>query len=136
MFFLFGAPIFCVFLYLCSLNDFLQDKYIIPEEAKSWVFTTMSDQFRSHKSRIKRNYYTKYATDEERLENRPRDVSLEDWKILLAYWSDEKIKVQSVNYLILYSLIMCPLSLINTLIFDRVCSNRTKQERISLHVKM
>ncbi|KAL8125097.1 hypothetical protein AgCh_012679 [Apium graveolens] len=46
-----------------------QDKFIILEEAKSWVFITMSDQFRSNKSRINRYYYTKYATDEERLKH-------------------------------------------------------------------
>ncbi|KAL8146611.1 hypothetical protein AgCh_004366 [Apium graveolens] len=75
------------------LWEYVKDKYIIPEEAKSWVFTTLSDQFRSTKSRIKRNYYSKYATDEERLKHRPRDVSLEDWKIFLTYWGDGKVQL-------------------------------------------
>lgn len=53
----------------------------------------MNEQFRSWKSRIKRDYYNKYKTDDERLENRPREVSVREWKILLKYWADDKVKV-------------------------------------------
>ena len=56
--------------------------------------TTMRDQFRAYKARIKREHYSKYGIDEERLENRPRDVPLKDFKMLLIYWADEKIKVR------------------------------------------
>lgn len=71
----------------------MQDKYIVPEDAKSWVKKTMSDQFRSYKSRIKRDHYSPYPTDEERLAHRPEEVPLSDWKILLNYWGDEKVQV-------------------------------------------
>ena len=52
--------------------------------------TTMRDQYRAYKARIKREHYSKYGTDEERLEKRPRDVPLKDFKMLLIYWADEK----------------------------------------------
>ncbi|KAK1368605.1 hypothetical protein POM88_034697 [Heracleum sosnowskyi] len=52
----------------------------------------MSDHFRSYKSRIKRDYYNTYPTDEERLSHRPEEVSLSDWKILLNYWANEKVQ--------------------------------------------
>ena len=55
--------------------------------------TTMRDLFRGYKARIRRDYYYKYQTGEERLENRPREVPLKDFKILLEYWADEKIAV-------------------------------------------
>lgn len=55
--------------------------------------TTMRDQFRTHKSKIKRDHYTKYDTDEERLQNRPRSIPLVDFKIILGYWADEKVQV-------------------------------------------
>lgn len=71
----------------------MQDKYIVPEDAKPWVNKTMSDQFRSYKSRIKRDNYNPYPTDEERLAHRPEEVPLSDWKILLTYWADEKVQV-------------------------------------------
>ncbi|KAK1377997.1 hypothetical protein POM88_024741 [Heracleum sosnowskyi] len=70
----------------------LQDKYIVPDDAKPWVNKSMSDHFRSYKSRIKRDYYNTYPTDEERLSHRPEEVSLSDWKILLNYWGDEKVQ--------------------------------------------
>ena len=72
----------------------LQDKYIIGDECRKYVMTTMRDLFRGHKARIKRDHYYKYATDEERLENRPREIPLADFKMLLGYWADEKIVVK------------------------------------------
>lgn len=81
---------------LCSF----QEKYIIPEEAKPWVLKMMNDQFKSYKSRIKRDYYYPYPTDEERLENRPKEVPLADWKLLLKYWADGKTKVIILNLMV------------------------------------
>ncbi|XP_063937382.1 uncharacterized protein LOC108203821 [Daucus carota subsp. sativus] len=71
--------------------EYVKDKYVIPEEGYDWVMTTMRDLFRGYKARIRRDYYYKYQTGEERLENRPREVPLKDFKILLEYWADEKI---------------------------------------------
>ena len=34
-----------------------------------------------------------YETDEERLENRPDEIPLADFQVLLMYWGDEKIQV-------------------------------------------
>ncbi|KAK1380787.1 hypothetical protein POM88_027531 [Heracleum sosnowskyi] len=74
------------------LWEYVKDKYIVPDDAKPWVNKSMSDHFRSYKSRIKRDYYNTYPTDEERLSHRPGEVSLSDWKILLNYWGDEKVR--------------------------------------------
>ena len=59
------------------------------------MLNTMRDQFRTHKARIKRDYYTKFKTDDERMKHRPRDVPLKDFRILLDYWGDDNIKVTS-----------------------------------------
>ncbi|KAL6577016.1 hypothetical protein OROMI_011292 [Orobanche minor] len=40
----------------------------------------------------KNNYYYPFPTDEERLKNKPEEVSLSDWKVLLKYWADEKVQ--------------------------------------------
>ena len=47
---------------------------------------------------MKRDHYYKYPTDEERLEKRPQDVPLEDFKLLLKYWGDPSIKVYTYNF--------------------------------------
>ncbi|KAL6558847.1 hypothetical protein OROMI_019197 [Orobanche minor] len=73
------------------LWQYVKDKYVISEDCYDWVMTTMRDLFRGHKSRIKRDHYYRYPTDEERLQNRPREVPLKDFKMLLEYWADEKI---------------------------------------------
>lgn len=64
---------------------------------------TMRDEFRGYKARIKRDHYTKYATDKERLQNRPRDIPLKDFKMLLSYWGDEKIQVTTLFLSMQYS---------------------------------
>ncbi|KAL8090711.1 hypothetical protein AgCh_039959 [Apium graveolens] len=72
--------------------SYAMDKYIISEEGYKYVMTTMCDQFRGYKASIKKDHYSKYDTDELRLQNRPREVPLKDFKILLNYWGDEKVQ--------------------------------------------
>ncbi|KAL8155298.1 hypothetical protein AgCh_000610 [Apium graveolens] len=33
-----------------------------------------------------------YATDEEKMQNKPDDIPLEDYKILLKYWGDPDVQ--------------------------------------------
>ncbi|KAL6518137.1 hypothetical protein OROMI_033838 [Orobanche minor] len=73
------------------LWQYVKDKYIISEDCYDYVMTTMRDQFRGFKARIKRDHYYKYPTDEERLQNRPREVPSKDFQVLLNYWADEKV---------------------------------------------
>ncbi|KAK1359107.1 hypothetical protein POM88_043581 [Heracleum sosnowskyi] len=74
------------------LWQYVKDKYIIEEEGYDYAMAIMRDQFRAHKATIKKDHYTKYPTDEKRLQNRPRNIPLSDFKILLNYWADEKVQ--------------------------------------------
>lgn len=71
----------------------LQERYDIPERGQKWINTTLSTCWRVHKSRVKKDHYTKYGTDEERIENRPDEIPLEDFKLLMKYWADEGVQV-------------------------------------------
>lgn len=71
----------------------LQGKYVIPDEGRKWVYSTLSVAWKLHKARVKKAYYTKYDNDEQRLENKPDRVPLEDFKMLLKYWGDESVQV-------------------------------------------
>lgn len=42
---------------------------------------------------MKRKYYNRYSTDEERLANCPDRVDPNQWKILVAFWGSEAAKV-------------------------------------------
>ncbi|XP_074338399.1 uncharacterized protein LOC141676612 [Apium graveolens] len=77
--------------------EYVQTKYIIPEEGKGWVLRTMTELWRIHKSRVKAEYYTKYSTDVERLQNRPDSILLEKFKVLLEYWGDEDVQTKAVT---------------------------------------
>ncbi|KAL8156186.1 hypothetical protein AgCh_001332 [Apium graveolens] len=57
-----------------------ETKCIIPEEGKGWVLRTMTELWRIHESRVKAEYYTKYSTDVERLQNRLASIPLERFK--------------------------------------------------------
>ena len=62
--------------------DTLQERYDIPERGHKWINTTLNTCWRVHKSRVKKEHYTKYTTDEERIQNRPDEIPLEDFKLL------------------------------------------------------
>ncbi|KAL6551956.1 hypothetical protein OROGR_008110 [Orobanche gracilis] len=60
----------------------------VPENLKNTLWNYV-------KSRIKRNHYAAYATDEERLENKPDGIPLEEFSLLLKYWGDPDIQVKA-----------------------------------------
>ncbi|KAL8102655.1 hypothetical protein AgCh_027252 [Apium graveolens] len=75
-----------------KLWEYTLGKYVIPDEGRKWVYTTLSNAWKLHKARVKKVHYTKYNTDEDRLDNRPNRVPLEDFKMLLKYWGDEAVQ--------------------------------------------
>ena len=42
---------------------------------------------------MKKEHYTKYDSDELRIENRPLEIPLEDLKLLLKYLADEGVQI-------------------------------------------
>lgn len=54
----------------------------------------IGDAWRTHKCRVKKTYFKKYATDEERMKNRPPEISELIFKELLQYWNDEDVQVK------------------------------------------
>ncbi|KAL6582411.1 hypothetical protein OROMI_006425 [Orobanche minor] len=67
-------------------------KYVIPDEAKKWVYTTLNDAWRGYKSRTKGKYYSRLKTEEEIIAEKPEEIPTEDFKILLKYWGDEEVQ--------------------------------------------
>lgn len=57
------------------------------------MYKTLNSSWRSHKSRVKQIHYSELDNDEERIQNRPDHIPLEDFKLLLKYWSDDAVKV-------------------------------------------
>ncbi|KAL6521881.1 hypothetical protein OROMI_031758 [Orobanche minor] len=64
--------------------------HVVPQDLKKKMLKYTLD--RVHKSRVKKDHYTKYDSDEKRIENRPHDIPLEDFKNLLKYWADEGVQ--------------------------------------------
>lgn len=57
------------------------------------MLKSIRDCWRGYKSRIKTAHYKAYKTDEERLDNKPDNIPVEDFKVLLRYWADDEIQV-------------------------------------------
>lgn len=106
--FLLNLPIFShIYAWTEALQfDTLQNRYIIPQQGEKWVFRTLNSLWRTHKSRTKKKYYTKYDNDDERIQNRPDHIPLEEFKMLLKYWSEEGVKVQISMYTYIVSRVL------------------------------
>ncbi|GER26108.1 plant transposase, partial [Striga asiatica] len=78
-----------------KLWEYVKKKFIISEEGKDYVLSSIGALWRTHKSRIKKRHYSKYDNDEERWENQPRSIPDEDFTELLNYWDLEEVKEQA-----------------------------------------
>ncbi|KAK1387289.1 hypothetical protein POM88_015467 [Heracleum sosnowskyi] len=75
-----------------TLWNYVKQRYIILDELEKYCLLSINESWKGQKCRIKKNHYLAYETDEERLEHRPEDIPLEDFKLLLMYWGDEKVQ--------------------------------------------
>ena len=75
----------------------------MPDELEYWVIETIHSSWKMYKSRIKAGHFVAYENDEMRSANRPDDIPLETFKMLLAYWNDESVQIY-VNFKHLRSL--------------------------------
>ncbi|XP_044499440.1 uncharacterized protein LOC123220902 [Mangifera indica] len=78
--------------------EYVNRIYILPIASKKWVMNAIGDAWRTHKCKVKKTYFKKYATDEERMKNRPLEISELIFKELLQYWNDEDVqKIANIN---------------------------------------
>ncbi|KAF9601638.1 hypothetical protein IFM89_021104 [Coptis chinensis] len=69
------------------LWDNIKDKWELDETRKEPTLALISgDEFRNKKSKWKRNFYTRYATYEERISHRPEQLSQQEWVQLMEFW--------------------------------------------------
>ena len=91
--FLLSVKYHSTFIYSFYVWFICKQQYILPEELKVWAIKTIQQAWKGNKSRTKHAHYLAYATDEERLANKPDDIPVEDFKLLLKYWGDPDIQV-------------------------------------------
>ncbi|KAF9609966.1 hypothetical protein IFM89_019522 [Coptis chinensis] len=69
------------------LWDNIKDKWELDKTRKEPTLALISgDEFRNKKSKWKRNFYTCYATYEERISHRPEQLSQQEWVQLMEFW--------------------------------------------------
>ncbi|KAL8146349.1 hypothetical protein AgCh_004186 [Apium graveolens] len=77
-----------------TLLNYVKQRYIFPDELEAWVLKSNNADWKGYKSHTKTKHFTAYDTDEERLENRPTEIPLEEFKLLLQYWGYQEIQVK------------------------------------------
>ncbi|KAF9615237.1 hypothetical protein IFM89_022499 [Coptis chinensis] len=69
------------------LWDNIKDKWELDETRKEPTLALIfGDEFRNKKSKWKRNFYTRYATYEERISHRSEQLSQQEWVQLMEFW--------------------------------------------------
>ncbi|KAF9600594.1 hypothetical protein IFM89_011123 [Coptis chinensis] len=69
------------------LWDNIKDIWELDETRKEPTLGLISrDEFKNKKSKWKRNFYTRYATYEERISHRPQQLSQQEWVQLVEFW--------------------------------------------------
>ncbi|CAL1395923.1 unnamed protein product [Linum trigynum] len=56
----------------------------------------MNALYRDYRHKLKRNYFNKKNNYESRLKNKPKRVSISDWKYLVNLWSDQPFQERSL----------------------------------------
>lgn len=72
----------------------LQEKYDIPDAAKTWALEAIHTAWRRYKSQLKKDHYDTYVNDEIRIKKRPAYVPESQFKGLLKYWNSEAVQVR------------------------------------------
>ncbi|CAH9095149.1 unnamed protein product [Cuscuta epithymum] len=80
---------------LDNIWDYVMEKYMVPMEGQKWVFSTINDLWRVHKSRMKKAHYYAYTTNEERWKNRPKTIPENIFKDLVNYWNVDEVEEAS-----------------------------------------
>ncbi|KAL8134452.1 hypothetical protein AgCh_009463 [Apium graveolens] len=75
-----------------KMVEYTLERYDIPPGGLKWINKILNTCWRVHKSRVKKEHYTKYDSNELRIENRPLDIRVKDFKLLLKYWIDEGVQ--------------------------------------------
>ncbi|KAL8115937.1 hypothetical protein AgCh_022435 [Apium graveolens] len=76
-----------------NMVQYTLDRFDIPAQGKKYLNKTLNTLWRVHKSHVKKAHYSNYDSDEKLIQNRPHEIPLEDFKVLLKYWADEEVQV-------------------------------------------
>ncbi|XP_021734998.1 uncharacterized protein LOC110701680 isoform X4 [Chenopodium quinoa] len=66
--------------------DYVQEKYLVPEEGRKWVMETVNYAWRMHKCRTKKKHFYAFDTDEQRMIERLKTMPKTHFEDLLKYW--------------------------------------------------
>ncbi|GJQ93784.1 transposase, Ptta/En/Spm [Tanacetum coccineum] len=71
--------------------EYVLDKYVVPENAKSWVLKSIGACWRGYKCRIKKKHFYKYKDTRTRWKNRPKSIPQKEFAQLLTLWNKKEV---------------------------------------------
>ena len=76
----------------------MQKKFIIPEEGKGSVLSSVGRLWRKYKCSVKARHFTPYDNDGDRLADPPITIPEAHFKELLEFWNLEQVQVKFIVY--------------------------------------
>ncbi|KAK9131036.1 hypothetical protein Sjap_011523 [Stephania japonica] len=70
----------------------VKDNTNVPEEYKVSCLQEVCSRWRDWKCRVKKNWYSSWSNDSDRLANPPPFVAVDQWKTLVSYWGLRKVQ--------------------------------------------
>lgn len=81
------------FLLFTKIIHLLKEKYIVPDDAKSWVLKSIGACWRGYKCRLKKKHFYKLKDNKTRWKNRPKCIPEKDFLQLLNLWNKKEVMV-------------------------------------------
>ncbi|KAL4586572.1 hypothetical protein LXL04_011209 [Taraxacum kok-saghyz] len=71
--------------------EYVLEKYILPDDAKKWVLSTIGHTWRGYKCRIKKKHFYRLKDNKTRWKNRPKNIPEKDFQQLLNFWNNKVV---------------------------------------------
>ncbi|GJT37722.1 transposase, Ptta/En/Spm [Tanacetum coccineum] len=71
--------------------EYVLEKYVVPENAKSWVLKSIGACWRGYKCRIKKKHFYKFKDTRTRWKNRPKSIPQKEFAQLLTLWNKKEV---------------------------------------------
>lgn len=85
-------------VYKKDIIELLKTKFFFPLGHTGWILKALGKKWKDFKSELKAEYFYRYKTKGELLENKPPEVQKDQWEFLVGFWlSEEGKRISETN---------------------------------------
>ncbi|XBH80983.1 hypothetical protein VPH35_106628 [Triticum aestivum] len=80
-----------------AILDQVKMRFLYPPRMEKYILKTIGDRWRQHKSNLKAIYFDEKKSTEANYNNKPKWVTLDQWRSLVNHWTTQKAKETSAT---------------------------------------